>query len=97
MIVKDNFFSTELPTHFTNFDRKEAAIEHWQIKRNGKKRGLVEVLPNGPNVPSAGMARKAFRYPNYLKIPSILRELSIPSILELGFLPRWDAELIVAG
>ena len=25
-------------------DGEEAAIEHWQIKRNGKKRGIVEVL-----------------------------------------------------
>ena len=27
-------------------DGEEAAIEHWQIKRNGKKRGIVEVLTN---------------------------------------------------
>jgi hypothetical protein len=25
-------------------DGEEAAIEHWQIKRDGKKRGIVEVL-----------------------------------------------------
>ena len=25
-------------------DGEEAAIKHWQIKRNGKKRGIVEVL-----------------------------------------------------
>jgi hypothetical protein len=23
---------------------EEAAVEHWQIKRDGKKRGIVEVL-----------------------------------------------------
>jgi len=28
LVVKDNFFSTGLPTYFTNLDRKEAAIEH---------------------------------------------------------------------
>ena len=27
-------------------DGEEAAIEHWQIKRDGKKRGIVEVLRN---------------------------------------------------
>ena len=27
-------------------DGEEAAIEHWQIKRDGKKRGIVEVLIN---------------------------------------------------
>ena len=27
-------------------DGEEAAIEHWQIKRDGKKRGIVEVLKN---------------------------------------------------
>jgi len=27
-------------------DGEEAAIEHWQIKRDGKKRGIVEVLEN---------------------------------------------------
>ena len=25
-------------------DGEDAAIEHWQIKRDGKKRGIVEVL-----------------------------------------------------
>jgi hypothetical protein len=25
---------------------EEGAIEHWQIKRDGKKRGIVEVLIN---------------------------------------------------
>ena len=65
LIVKDNFFPTELPTYFTNLDRKEAAIEHRQIKRDGKGRGIWEVLPNGPNAPSAGTARKAFRHLNF--------------------------------
>jgi len=27
-------------------DGEEGAIEHWQIKRDGKKRGIVEVLIN---------------------------------------------------
>jgi hypothetical protein len=27
-------------------DGEEAVIEHWQIKRDGKKRGIVEVLTN---------------------------------------------------
>ncbi len=27
-------------------DGEEAAIEYWQIKRDGKKRGIVEVLIN---------------------------------------------------
>jgi len=27
-------------------DGEEVAIEHWQIKRDGKKRGIVEVLIN---------------------------------------------------
>ena len=27
-------------------DGENAAIEHWQIKRDGKKRGIVEVLKN---------------------------------------------------
>jgi len=27
-------------------DGEESAIEHWQLKRNGKKRGIVEVLIN---------------------------------------------------
>ena len=27
-------------------DGEEAAIEHWQIKRDGKKRAIVEVLIN---------------------------------------------------
>jgi hypothetical protein len=26
------------------FDGEEAAIKHWQLKRDGKKRGIVEVL-----------------------------------------------------
>jgi len=26
---------------------KEAAIEHWQIKRDGGRRGIVEVVPDG--------------------------------------------------
>ncbi|MCP4680937.1 MAG: hypothetical protein GY864_01220 [Desulfobacterales bacterium] len=25
-------------------DEEKAAIEHWQIKRNGKKRGIIEVI-----------------------------------------------------
>ena len=27
-------------------DGEDAAIKHWQVKRNGKKRGIVEVLIN---------------------------------------------------
>jgi len=27
-------------------DGEESAIEHWQIRRDGKKRGIVEVLIN---------------------------------------------------
>jgi len=30
--------------HLAAFDGEEAAIKHWQLKRNGKKRGIVEVL-----------------------------------------------------
>ena len=26
------------------FDGEESAIKHWQLKRDGKKRGIVEVL-----------------------------------------------------
>jgi hypothetical protein len=27
---------------------EEAAIEHWQVKRDGSLRGIVEVIPEGP-------------------------------------------------
>ena len=30
--------------HMAALDGEDAAIEHWQIKRDGKKRGIVEVL-----------------------------------------------------
>jgi len=30
--------------HLVAFDGEEAAIKHWQLKRDGKKRGIVEVL-----------------------------------------------------
>ena len=32
--------------HMAALDGEEATIEHWQIKRDGKKRGIVEVLIN---------------------------------------------------
>jgi len=27
---------------------EEAAIEHWQVKRDGSLRGIVEIIPEGP-------------------------------------------------